>query len=153
VDRTSDRSAGRLPVRFQRAESAAIAVVLAAAFHDLGFAWWWLLVLFLVFDASMIGYAHSPRLGAWTYNAVHSYLGPSFAAVVALVSDHRWAAFVALTWGFHIAVDRLLGYGLKFTDRFTHTHLGVPYPRPSAGELAAGEPWQDRVPTTRSAAR
>ena len=21
-------------------------------------------------------------------------------------------------------MDRLLGYGLKFTDRFTHTHLG-----------------------------
>ena len=26
--------------------------------------------------------------------------------------------------GFHIAVDRLLGYGLKFTDSFAHTHLG-----------------------------
>ena len=31
---------------------------------------------------------------------------------------------LALAWGFHIAVDRLLGYGLKFADRFSHTHLG-----------------------------
>lgn len=37
-------------------------------------------------------------------------------AVVAFVADARWA--------FHVGVDRALGYGLKFRDRFTHTHLG-----------------------------
>ena len=56
----------RLPVGFQRVESAALAVVAAVAFVDLGFDWWWLLALFLVFDLSMVGYASSPRLGAWT---------------------------------------------------------------------------------------
>ncbi|WP_269087245.1 DUF4260 family protein [Serinicoccus sp. CNJ-927] len=34
------------------------------------------------------------------------------------------AALVAVTWAFHSAVDRLPGYGLKFTDSFTHPHLG-----------------------------
>lgn len=114
----------RLPVWVQRLESAAVAAVTAIAFVELGFAWWWLLVLFLVFDASMVGYVHSPRLGAWTYNAVHSYVAPAVLGVAAVVGGARWAAFLALLWAFHIAVDRLLGYGLKFTDRFTHTHLG-----------------------------
>lgn len=117
-------SPDRLPVRFQRAESAALAVVTAVAFVDLGFDWWWLLVLFLAFDLSMVGYARDARLGAWTYNAVHSYLAPGALGVVAVLDGARWAAFLALLWAFHIAVDRLLGYGLKFQDRFTHTHLG-----------------------------
>ena len=114
----------RLPVGFQRVESAALAGVAAVAFVDLGFDWWWLLALFLVFDLSMVGYASSPRLGAWTYNAVHSYVAPALLGVVAVVDGARWTAFLALLWAFHIAVDRLLGYGLKFQDRFTLTHLG-----------------------------
>ena len=115
---------GRVPVWFQRAESAFIGALLVVAFVELGFDWWWLLALFLVFDVSMIGYAHSPRLGAWTYNAVHSYLAPAAVGMGGIVSGARSAAFLALSWGFHIAIDRLLGYGLKFTDRFSHTHLG-----------------------------
>ncbi|WP_299520763.1 DUF4260 domain-containing protein [uncultured Serinicoccus sp.] len=115
-----------LPVWFQRMESAAIALLVVVAFVQLGFAWWWLIAVFLVWDLSMLGYLASPRLGAILYNAGHSYLGP--VAVLALTwvvaDDARWAEFVALSWAFHIAVDRLLGYGLKFTDRFTHTHLG-----------------------------
>jgi hypothetical protein len=114
----------RLPVWFQRVESAFVAILLAVAFVDLDFAWWWLLALFLLFDASMVGYAWNPRLGAWTYNAVHSYIGPAAIALIGVVGSVRWAAFLALAWGFHIAVDRVLGYGLKFRDRFTHTHLG-----------------------------
>jgi hypothetical protein len=114
----------RLPVVFQRAESLGLAAVAVVAFVELDFDWWWLLALFLVFDLSMLGYAGGPRLGAWTYNAVHSYLVPAGLGVVAVVGGARWTAFIALVWAFHIAVDRLLGYGLKFQDRFTHTHLG-----------------------------
>jgi hypothetical protein len=114
----------RLPVRFQRAESGVLAVVTAVAFVELGYSWWWLLALFLVFDLSMVGYASNPRLGAWTYNLVHSYVAPAALGVGAIVAGARWAAFLSLVWAFHIAVDRLLGYGLKFQDRFTHTHLG-----------------------------
>lgn len=113
----------RMPVWFQRAESAALAALVTVVFVGQGFAWWWLLVVFLAFDVSMIGYVRSPRLGAWTYNAVHSYAIPAGLGAVALAGV-RWAAFVALAWAFHVAVDRALGYGLKFTDRFAHTHLG-----------------------------
>jgi hypothetical protein len=114
----------RLPYWFQRAESVCIAAFVAAAFVDLDFDWWWLAALFLLFDVSMVGYAFNPRLGAWTYNAAHSYIGPGVLAVVGIVDGSRWSAFLALVWGFHIAVDRLLGYGLKFCDHFNHTHLG-----------------------------
>ena len=52
---------------------------------------------------------------------MHSYLGSAALGVMAVVDGARWTAFVALVWRFHIAV---LGYGLKFCERFTHTHLG-----------------------------
>jgi len=50
-----------------------------------------------------------------------------------LLSDVTWLAFVALAWGFHVAVDRALGYGLKFGDDFQHTHLGWIGKRKSTG--------------------
>ena len=118
-----------VPVRFQRAESAAVAIVVAVGFVHDGFTWWWLLALFLLWDLSMIGYAVSAVAGAWTYNAVHSYIGPSLFISCGLVADQRWGSFVGLAWAFHIAVDRLLGYGLKFTTAFNHTHLGVIGPK------------------------
>ena len=114
----------RFPVWFQRIENAMIAALSAVAFVDFGFSWWWLAVLFLLFDVSMVGYVRSPALGAWTYNAMHSYTGPAVGGVLAVVSSSRDLAFVSLVWAFHIGVDRLLGYGLKLRDGFTHTHLG-----------------------------
>ena len=113
-----------LPVWFQRIESAAVAAVVVVAFVQLDFAWWWLLAVFLLWDLSMVGYLASPRLGAISYNLGHSYLGPAVLLALTWAGEARWPAFVALTWAFHVAVDRLLGYGLKFTDQFTHTHLG-----------------------------
>jgi hypothetical protein len=121
-----------MPVWFQRVESAAIGTGVVVGFVSSGFAWWWLLVLFLLWDLSMIGYSVSAVAGAWTYNAVHSYVGPGLLVAFALVADVRWAAFVGLAWAFHIAVDRLLGYGLKFTTAFEHTHLGTIGRRPTS---------------------
>lgn len=109
---------------FQRVESAAVAVAAVAGFVTYGFAWWWLLALFLAWDLSMLGYLVSPTAGAWSYNAVHSYVGPGLLLSHALLTGAHWSAFVALAWAFHIAADRLLGYGLKFAGGFQHTHLG-----------------------------
>ena len=64
------REDAALTIWFQRVESAVVAVLAAVAFVELGFAWWYLPLLFLLFDASMVGYVRSPRLGAWTYNAM-----------------------------------------------------------------------------------
>lgn len=113
-----------MTIGFQRVESFAVAVAAVAGFVVAGFDWWWLLALFLAFDLSMVGYAVSPSLGAWTYNMIHSYIGPGLVLALAAVTDGREWVFLALVWAFHVAVDRGLGYGLKFTDRFTHTHLG-----------------------------
>lgn len=89
-----------------------------------GFDWWWLIILFVAFDVSMIGYVISNRLGALTYNLVHSLIGPALLAAVYIVTNNQALLFITSLWLFHIFVDRALGYGLKHSKGFEHTHLG-----------------------------
>ena len=94
----------------------AIAIATVVVFVTAGFAWWWLVALFLLFDVSMLGYAFGVRTGARAYNLVHNYTAPLvllglhaalFAAGVAMPA----LAVVAACWLFHVAADRALGFG------------------------------------------
>ena len=112
-------------VTWQRVESLAIAAgVVVVTVAGFGYAWWWLLVLFLVFDLSAIGYVAGPRVGAALYNASHSYIGPVVTAGIFALTGADAVMIAALAWAFHVAADRALGYGLKENDDFQHTHLG-----------------------------
>jgi hypothetical protein len=117
------------PAALQRLENALLAIAVLVAFVVSGVGWWWPLALFLAFDLSALGYLRGPRVGAVVYNLVHSYVGPAAAAVVGIVliavgADATWALVLAGAWGFHVAADRALGYGLKLPTAFEHTHLG-----------------------------
>ena len=114
----------RLPIWFERAENLAIAVTVVVVFVRLHFSWWWLPALFLPFDLSMAGYLVNERFGAVCYNLAHAYVGPAVLLLSYALSSARWCAFAGLLWAFHIAGDRVLGYGLKFASSFQDTHLG-----------------------------
>ena len=88
------------------------------------FDWWWLLILFIAFDISAVGYLANDRLGALLYNVGHSIIGPTLLAVVYIATSNQAFLFVTLLWLFHIFTDRALGYGLKHVKGFRHTHLG-----------------------------
>ena len=118
------------PVVVQRVEAAAVAALAVVVTVAVGYPWWSLLALFLVFDLSMLGYLRGPRLGAACYNLAHSYLAPAALGALAVVAAGLgdridWIGILAVAWAFHIAVDRALGYGLKTTEGFEHTHLGL----------------------------
>jgi len=114
----------RLPVWFERAENLAIGAAVVVTFVHLHFSWWWLPAAFIAFDVSMVGYLLSNRVGAVCYNLVHAYVVPGVLLLWFVLSGSRWVAFLGLLWAFHIAGDRILGYGLKFTSSFQDTHLG-----------------------------
>jgi Domain of unknown function (DUF4260) len=114
----------RLPIWFERTENLAIAAAVVAAFVHLHFSWWWLPVLFLAFDASMAGYLIGSCAGAFCYNLAHAYVAPAVLLLSYTLTATRWCAFIGLLWAFHIASDRVLGYGLKFVTGFQDTHLG-----------------------------
>lgn len=107
-----------------RVEYLLLAIVTAAIYVSQGFDWYWLVIFFLVFDISMIGYLINKEAGAITYNAVHSVVGPILLILGYILLDQKILLFIALLWFFHIAVDRTFGYGLKHFEGFHHTHLG-----------------------------
>jgi hypothetical protein len=103
-----------------------IASILVALFYIViaEFDWWWLPITFFLFDISAVGYLINPRIGALTYNLGHSLIGPSLVIALYIATNSPIALFIGLIWLFHIFVDRALGYGLKHTEGFHHTHLG-----------------------------
>jgi hypothetical protein len=89
-----------------------------------GFDWWWLLVIFPLVDISAFGYLKNNTTGAATYNIGHSLIGPTALVALYIAQGYEWTLLVGMAWLFHILADRALGYGLKHTEGFHHTHLG-----------------------------
>jgi len=108
-----------------RFEGLAIAAVTAVLYARTGASWWLFAALWLAPDLSMLGYLISPCRGARIYNAFHTYTLPITLGLSAWLLHANTVVPFALIWANHIAVDRLLGYGLKFSIGFGWTHLGI----------------------------
>ena len=94
------------------------------AFAVLGQPWWLVPAGILVPDLAMGGYAAGTRPGAHLYNIAHATLLPAVMLGIGYWQADHLVMALALVWFAHIGMDRLLGMGLKYNDRFTHTHLG-----------------------------
>lgn len=113
----------RLPQALLRLEGLALLVGSLVLYFDADFGWLLLVVLLLAPDLSMLGYLGGPRLGAATYDAVHTTVLPIALGVVGVVGEADTALQLALIWLAHIGMDRALGYGLKYPTGFKDTHL------------------------------
>lgn len=105
-----------------RAEGAAAAAIALLLYGQGEYSWLMFILLLLVPDLSMIGYLAGPRVGATSYNIVHTYIGPLLLAGVVLLTGG--SLMLPLIWIAHIGLDRMLGYGLKHPTSFQETHLG-----------------------------
>lgn len=110
--------------RWLRLEGLVVLVVSAALFSQMELGWLLFFLLFLLPDLSMLGYLAGPIPGAVAYNLAHTYAAPAALGGIAHFSDQPAFVAVALIWSAHIGFDRMLGYGLKLTSGFQHTHLG-----------------------------
>ncbi len=94
-------------------------------FSQLPYSWWWFPVLLLTPDIGMLGYLVNSRVGALTYNLFH-HKGIAILVFMAGVWMRIDALqLVGLILFAHASMDRMLGYGLKYSDSFWHTHLGM----------------------------
>jgi uncharacterized protein DUF4260 len=107
-----------------RLEGLAVAIVSAVLYARTGASWWLFAALWLVPDLSMLGYLAGSCQGARVYNAAHTYVLPGALALSSLTLHVPVLLPLALIWTNHIGVDRLMGYGLKYSDGFGWTHLG-----------------------------
>ena len=108
-----------------RLEGLVAAAASAVLYARTGASWWLFAGLWLAPDLSMLAYLKRPCLGARYYNVLHTYLLPGVLALLGWLLHANALLPVALIWVNHIGVDRLLGYGLKYSDGFGFTHLGV----------------------------
>ena len=84
--------------------------------------WWIYPTLLFVPDIFMIGYIRGTKIGAFFYNAGHSYFLPSLLCLYGW--HHTLCLAIGLIWLGHVGFDRMAGYGLKYDSDFKHTHLG-----------------------------
>lgn len=108
-----------------RLEGGIVFALAIAAYVHLGASWWLFAVLILAPDLGALGYLRDERTGAWTYNLLHTYIGPAILASIGYVAAWPILYALAAIWVAHIGIDRLLGYGLKLPAGFRRTHLSL----------------------------
>ncbi len=92
---------------------------------DLNYPIWWFFVLLLAPDIGMLGYLFNNRIGAWSYTIFH-HRGIAIALYISgmFFSNGGGLQLAGIIIFCHIAMDRALGYGLKYEKGFKYTHLG-----------------------------
>jgi Domain of unknown function (DUF4260) len=106
-----------------RFEGAALFALSVYGYRLTGAGWGLFLVLFLWPDLFMLGYLGNVGLGATLYNVAHVEALPVLLAGFAYAQHREALLAFALIWLAHIALDRALGFGLKYPTFFKDTHL------------------------------
>jgi len=106
-------------------EEIALFLLCIFLFNQLNFAWWWFPALLLLPDLGMLGYLVNAKTGAFTYNLLHHRLVATSVAFYALSYGGDYWKLSAIILFAHISFDRAMGYGLKYNDSFSSTHLGA----------------------------
>lgn len=111
------------PALLLKLEAALLFIATLLLYSHLHLPWLLFAVLFLAPDLFMLGYLAGPRTGAAIYNLAHTYTTPLIVLAVALSLHRTPLTAISLIWTAHIAIDRVLGYGLKYPTHFKDTHL------------------------------
>ena len=108
-----------------KTEELAQFVLSIILFAQLPYAWWWFPALLLLPDLSMLGYLINTRIGAYAYNFAHHKGLAIVIGIVGLLLQQPELMLTGVILFAHATMDRIAGYGLKFTDSFKNTHLGL----------------------------
>jgi uncharacterized protein DUF4260 len=89
-----------------------------------GGSWLFIVPLILLPDISAAGYLAGPRVGAFAYNAFHTWVPGILTLGIGLWLGSSAIVMVAAILIAHVGMDRAAGYGLKLPTSFQDTHLG-----------------------------
>lgn len=94
-------------------------------FSQLNLPWWWFLMLILTPDIGMLGYLVNSKTGAVVYNIFHHKGIAIILYLIGVFIEKESIVLAGVIIFSHAALDRFLGYGLKYPDSFHNTHLGT----------------------------
>ncbi len=93
-------------------------------FSLLDYRWYWFLILLLTPDIGMLGYLFGNKIGAVVYNIFHHKGLAILLYIIGVYLNMQVVQLVGIILFSHSAMDRAMGYGLKFDKGFKFTHLG-----------------------------
>lgn len=89
----------------------------------LKFSWLMFIILLFTPDLAALGYLKNNHVGSILYNLFHTYTVTVCIIIAGLLTDNHIPLMIGLIWTAHIGMDRLFGYGLKYSTKFQDTHL------------------------------
>ncbi|TMM32294.1 DUF4260 family protein [Polaribacter aestuariivivens] len=107
-----------------KVEELMLFILSIVLFNQLNFDWWWYLALFFFPDISFFGYLINPKIGAYCYNFLHHKAIAIIVYFFGIYFKQESIQLIGIILFGHSSFDRILGYGLKYTDSFKNTHLG-----------------------------
>ncbi|RTL58177.1 MAG: DUF4260 family protein [Rhodocyclaceae bacterium] len=107
-----------------RLEGLCVLIAASIAYSKFGLGWGTFALFFLTPDISFLGYLAGPKVSAISYNLAHSYIGAIACLAIGFLLPESAVLCAGMIWCAHIGFDRALGYGLKYSDGFSFTHLG-----------------------------
>lgn len=112
-----------MPGLLLRIEGLTVLVTAVTLYAQSHFSWWTFALLLLAPDLAAIGYLVNKKVGSILYNIVHTYLLPAMLILLSFWLNSPLALQLGLIWLTHIGMDRIVGYGLKYSTDFKDTHL------------------------------
>src|SRR5699024_5845360 len=106
-----------------RVEGVAILIISVYFYSYLHYSWLVFIILLFVPDLAALGYLKNVKIGSIVYNLFHSYTIRTGILLFSFFLHHEISLMRVLIWISHIAMDRIFGYGLKYSTTFQHTHL------------------------------
>jgi hypothetical protein len=105
-------------------EEAAMFLFSIFLFSKTDYAWWVFPACLLLPDLSMVGYLINSKAGAMIYNIIHHKLVALTILCLGLYLHLPGLYLAGIILFGHSSMDRMFGYGLKYSDSFSNTHLG-----------------------------
>ena len=106
-------------------EAAMLLLSIYLYYTQLHFSGWLFWALFLLPDLGMAGYLINSKVGAFTYKVFHHKGIAILLYLIGLGTASELLQLAGLVMFVHSSIDRVLGYGLKYSDSFSNTHLGM----------------------------
>jgi hypothetical protein len=107
-----------------RIEEAFLFLLSIFLFSRTGYAWWWFPLLLFAPDIGMLGYLVNPKAGSVIYNLIHHRAVAVILYVLGVLLQINVLQLSGTILFAHSSLDRVFHFGLKYGDRFEHTHLG-----------------------------